>query len=101
VAQFKRFDFFTCDEPRPGRPKRVITPELFDQILELIFEDGRISSKTIAEQQRFGSIIHEDMNMRKLSAQWVLKCLIADEKHEQCQSSDQLLEFFSAMRDPN
>jgi transposase len=31
VAQFKR-DFFTCDEPHPGRPKTVTTPEIIDQI---------------------------------------------------------------------
>ena len=29
VAQFKRYDFYTCDAPRPGRPKTVATPRLF------------------------------------------------------------------------
>ena len=37
--------------------------------------------------------------MRKLSAKWVQKCLNADPKHERCQSSEQLPEFFR--RDPN
>jgi len=32
VAQFKRGDFFTCNAPRPGRPKTVTTPEITDQI---------------------------------------------------------------------
>jgi len=36
VAQFKRGDFFTCDAPRPGRPKTVTTPEIIDKIHELI-----------------------------------------------------------------
>jgi len=36
VAQFKRGDFSTCDAPRPGRPKTVTTPEVIDQIHELI-----------------------------------------------------------------
>ena len=36
VAQFKRGDFSACDAPRPGRPKTVTTPEIFDQIQELI-----------------------------------------------------------------
>jgi len=73
VAQFKRGDFSTCDAPRSGRPKRVTTPEIIDQIHELILEGRRISAKSIAEQlgisrERFGSIIHEDLDKRKLSA---------------------------------
>jgi len=65
VAQFKRSDFSTCIPPRPGRPKTVNTPEIIDQIRELILEDRRISAKSIAEQlgilrERVGSIIHED-----------------------------------------
>jgi len=50
VAQFKRGDFSTCDEPRPGRPKTVTTPEIIDQIEELILGDRRISAKSIAER---------------------------------------------------
>jgi len=73
VAQIKRDDFSTCNAPRPGRPKTVTTPEFIDQIHELILEDRRISAKSIAEQLgisrgRVGSIIHKDLDMRKLSA---------------------------------
>jgi transposase len=50
VAQFKRGDFSTCDAPRPGRPKTVTTPEIIDQIHELILEDRRISeTSTVTE----------------------------------------------------
>jgi len=85
VAQFKRGDFSTCDAPRPGRPKTVTKPEIIDQIQELILEDRRISAKSIAEQlgishERVGSIIHEELDMRKLSAKWVPKILNADQK---------------------
>jgi len=85
VAQFKRGDFSTCDAPRPGRPKTVTSPQITDQIHELILEDRRISAKSIAEQlgisrERVGSIIHEDLDMRKLSAKWVPKCLNVDQK---------------------
>ena len=74
VAQFKRGYFSTC----PGWPKTVTTPEIIDQIHELILEDCRISSKSIAEQlcisrERVRSI-HEDFDMRKLSVKWVPKC---------------------------
>jgi len=100
VAQFKRGDFSTCDAPRPGRPKTMITPEFIDQIHELILEYCRISAKSIAEQvgishEWIGPIIHEDLDMRELSAKWVRKCLNADQKRQRCQSS----EFFQ--RDPN
>jgi len=50
MAQFKRGDFSTYDVPRPGWPKTVTIPEIFDQIQELILEDRRISAKSIAEQ---------------------------------------------------
>jgi len=102
-AQFKLGDFSTCDAPRPERPKTVNTPEIIDQSHELILEDRRILAKAISEQlgishERVGSIIHEDLDMRKLSAKWVPKCLNTDQKRQRCQS-EQLLEFF--WRDPN
>jgi len=93
VAQFKRGDISTCDAPRPGRPKTVTIPDIIDQIHELILEDRRISTKSIAEQlvisrERVGPTIHEDLDMRKFSAKWVPKCLNADQKRQWCQSSD-------------
>ena len=45
VAQFKSGDFSICDAPRPGRHKTMTTPEIIDQIHELILEDRRISAK--------------------------------------------------------
>jgi len=50
VSQFKCGDFSTCVAARPGRPKTVTTPEIIDQIHELILEDRRTSAKSIAEQ---------------------------------------------------
>jgi len=50
VAQFKRCDFSTRDAPRPGRHKTVTTPEIIEQIHDLILEDRRISAKSIAQQ---------------------------------------------------
>ena len=82
----------------------MTTPEIIDRIHELILADRRISAKTIAEKLGISlewvvSIIHEDLDMRKLSAKWVPKCLNADQRRQRCQSSEQLLEFF--WRDPN
>ena len=65
-------------------PKTVTTPEIIDQIHGIILEDRRISAKSIDEQlgisrDRVGSIIHEDLDMWKLSAKWVPKCMNADQ----------------------
>jgi len=73
----------------------VTTPEIIYQIHELILEDRRISAKSIAEKLgnshgRVRSIIHEDLDMRKLSAKWATKCLNEDEKRQRCQSSEQI-----------
>jgi len=49
VVQVKCGDFSTCHAPRPGRPKRVTTPEIKEKIHELTLEDRPISDKSIAE----------------------------------------------------
>ena len=103
VVQFKRGDFSTCVAPRPGLPKTVTTPAIIDQILWLILEDRRISAKSIAEQlgisrEWVGSNIHEDLDMRKLSVQWVPKCLNADQKRNSASRLSNFLNFFGAIK---
>jgi len=103
VARFK-FDFSTCDAPRPGRPKTVNAPNSIDQIHELVLEDRQISAKSVAEQlgisrEWVGPFIHEDLDMWNLYAKWIPECLNADEERQRCLSSEQHLEFFR--RDPN
>jgi len=103
VSWFKHGDFPTCDAPRPGRPKTLTTPKIIDQIQELIVEDHRISAKSMAEQlgisrERVGSIIHEDLDKRKLSAKCVPKCLNAYQKRQRCQSSEQIWNFCGSIQ---
>ena len=102
VAQFKRGDFSTCDAPRPGRPKTVTTPEIIDQVHELILKDSRISATSIAEQlgisrERVRSVIHEDLDMRKISAKWVPKCLNADQNVNGASRLSNFWNFFGAI----
>ena len=70
-------------------------------VIAAFWSNSSTSAKSTAEQlgisrERVGSIIHEDLDMRKLSTKWVPKCLNADQKRQRCQSSEQLPEFFSA-----
>jgi hypothetical protein len=82
----------------------VTTLQIIGQIHKLILEDRWNSVKSVAEQlgiscEWVGSIIHEDLDMQKLSMKWIPKCLNADQKRQRCQLSEQLLEFFR--HDPN
>jgi len=77
----------------------MTTQGIIHRIHELTVEYRRISGKSIAEQlgilrKRGLPIIHEDLDMRNLSAKWIPKCLNADQKRQRCQSSDKILEFF-------
>jgi len=63
----------------------MTNPDIIDKIRALIFKDRWIWAKSIAEQLGISrdwveSIIHEDLDMRKLSAKWVPKCLNTDQK---------------------
>ena len=83
------------DDPKQWPPWKNI-----DQIHELILEYPRILAKSIPEQpgssrERVGSIIHEDLDMRKLSVKWVPKCLNMDQKRIWCQSPEN---FFSTIQ---
>jgi len=68
VAHFKRGDLSTYDVPSPGRPKTMTTPEIIEQIHELILEERciLIAEKVGISREPFGSIIHEDLDIRKL-----------------------------------
>ena len=103
MVQFKSGDFSTCDAPCPGRPKIVTTQEISDQIHELILEDRLISAKSIAEQlgisrERVGSIIQEDLDMRKFSSKWVPKCLNADQNVNGASGLSKFSNFFGAIQ---
>jgi len=81
----------------------VTTPEIIDQIHELILEDHRISAKSITEQlgisrERVGSIIHEDLDVRKFSAKWLAKCLNAYQNVNSASRLSNLWNFFGAIQ---
>ena len=76
------------DDERSGRERDVRTPELIREIEELLNEDRRVSLWTIYTKFKVGeatahSILHEDLNLRKVCAKFVPKVLSADQK-ERC-----------------
>jgi histone-lysine N-methyltransferase SETMAR len=66
----------TEDEERSERQTKVRSQENVDAIHFMILDDRRIFAKMIAQTlaisgERVGYIIHEIVDMRKLSAKWV------------------------------
>ena len=67
------------------------------------FEEGQISAKSIAEHlglslERVGYIIPEDLDVWKLSAKWVSKCLNADPKRQGASGLSKFWNFFGAIQ---
>jgi len=91
VPRFKCGDFSTFSAPRLAQHKTVATPEITDQIQELIFEDGRILFKSIGKQlstsiDRVGFIIRKNLYMRNLR-DLSTEMPESGKKREKCQSS--------------
>ncbi|GBP37908.1 Histone-lysine N-methyltransferase SETMAR [Eumeta japonica] len=85
------------DDPRPGRPVTIVTEGNVRKIEKLVLADRRIKLWQIVEElqiskERVGEIIHEHMNMRKISALWVPKMLTPFDKQRRLQTSKDFLE---------
>jgi histone-lysine N-methyltransferase SETMAR len=85
AAEFKRGRTSLEDDPCEGRPKSATTPEIIEQVYDLLLDDGRIKVREIAEtigisKERVGYILLEELHMKKLCARWVPLLLTADQK---------------------
>ncbi|GBP26227.1 Histone-lysine N-methyltransferase SETMAR [Eumeta japonica] len=90
----------TSDAERSGRPKEVITPEIVDKIHEMILDDRRMKVRELAHAvgistERVCHILHEYLDMRKLSATWVPRLLTLDHKRNRVTTSKECLAMFS------
>lgn len=99
VAEFKRGRSDVKDEHRSGRPISVTTPENIDSVHDIILQDRRIGLKHIAETlhiccERVFHIVHHELDMRKLSAKWIPKCLNADQKRVRLTMSKEICRRF-------
>jgi len=79
AALFKRGCTSLEDDPRDGRPKSATTPEIIEQVHDMVLDDQRMKVCEIAEtirisKEHVGYILHEEMDMKKLCARWVQRC---------------------------
>ena len=89
----------TCDAERSGRPVEVTTPEIIDQIHDMVMGDRRVKVRQIASAvgistERVHNILHKHLDMRKLSARWVPRLLTLDQKRNRVKCCKESLPLF-------
>lgn len=85
------------DEPGRGRPETSTSPEMIEKVEKLVMDDRRICTKTIEQIVRIShgsviSILHDHLNMNKVSARWVPRMLTPMQRAERVRISRELLE---------
>lgn len=89
---FKRGRFSIEDEDLSGRPVSVSSPVNIDGVHDITFCDRRIVLKRIFEAlnityERVRHIVYIDLDMGKISAVWISKCLNVDRKYVRVETS--------------
>jgi histone-lysine N-methyltransferase SETMAR len=100
AAEFKRGRTSLEDDQREGLPKSATTPEIIEQVHDMVLDDGRMKVREIAEtigisKERVGYILHDELDMKMLCARWVQRLLTADKKRTRIKISEKCLERFN------
>jgi len=100
AAKFKRCCTSLEDDPCEGRPKSAATPEIIEQVHDMVLDDRRMKVREIAEtigisKEHVGYILHEELDVKKLWAKWVPRLLTVDQKRTRMKISEQCLEHFN------
>lgn len=99
VNEFKRGRTDTDDEPRSGRPKTATNQEMIDKVHDIVLADRRVKVLEIAEAvgisaDRVWTILHEHLDMSKLSARWVPRLLTPEQRRNRVVTSESCLKMY-------
>ena len=84
------------DDEKCGRSKEVRTPELIDQIKNIMDKDRRVSIESYSAQFDVNmgtvrTIIRKELDMRKICAKFVPRALREDKKERRCHDSKEIV----------
>ncbi|KYN06861.1 hypothetical protein ALC62_02182, partial [Cyphomyrmex costatus] len=87
-SEFKMSHTSTEDASRSGRPKEAT--EIVKQVHRIVLNDRKVKLRELAEavgisKERAGYILHDVLEMKKLSARWVPRLLTVDQKQQRVQ----------------
>ena len=82
----------TEDAPRSGRPKEATNAEIVKQVHRIVLSDRKVKLRELAEavgipKERAGYILHDLLEMKKLSARWVPHLLTVDQRQQRVDDS--------------
>ena len=101
AAKFKRGRESLADDPRSERPSTAITQENIDRIHQMVMNDRRLTISHLANvisisREPVENILHNELGMSKVLAQWVLRLLTPDQKLTRLVMSEANLARFEA-----
>jgi hypothetical protein len=81
------------DYPHEGHPKSATTPEIIEQVHDMVLDDRWMKVREISEtigisKKHVGYILHEKLDMKKLCRRWVPCLLTADQKRTHMKISE-------------
>lgn len=96
-SEFKRGRESIEDDPRAGGPVSATTAENVKTVENLVLQDARIKVKMLAEMTKLSvgtiyTILHDHLNMSKVSARWVPRMLTAPQKQVRVECCKEFLE---------
>jgi transposase len=76
AAEFKRGRTSLEDDPREGLPNNATTPEILEQVHDMVLDDRQMKVREIAEtigisKEHVGYILCKELDIKKLCARWV------------------------------
>jgi len=99
MKKFKSGKTTIEDEPRPGRPRSVVTDKNIEKVREIIKQDARYTVHDIVQMRGISSgsvhfILRKCLKVRRITARWIPHLLTEKEKQQRVSIAKKLLKMY-------